>query len=89
MIWSARCSAGRRLGAEGLALAHRLFQAERLAGIGLASEFPVGNRRGAWLVSVRRELAGRAKDMGSAAVLLALLLAGLVWGAVAWERFIG
>ncbi len=28
------------------------------------------------------ELAGRAKDMGSAAVALALILAGLVWGLV-------
>ncbi len=30
----------------------------------------------------RHELAGRAKDMGSAAVLLAILLAALVWALV-------
>lgn len=33
------------------------------------------------------ELSGRAKDMGSAAVLLSLLLAAGVWLAVAWHRF--
>ncbi len=33
------------------------------------------------------ELAGRAKDMGSAAVLLCLLLVALVWGALCYERF--
>ena len=32
-------------------------------------------------------LAGRAKDMGSAAVLIALLQVLLVWGLVAWQRF--
>ena len=32
-------------------------------------------------------LAGRAKDMGSAAVLLALGVATIVWFAVIWERF--
>lgn len=32
----------------------------------------------------RHELSGRAKDVGSAAVLLALVLAGLVWGLVLW-----
>lgn len=31
-------------------------------------------------------LSKRAKDMGSAAVLLALLLVGLVWGSVIWTR---
>ncbi|MBF0189695.1 MAG: diacylglycerol kinase [Magnetococcales bacterium] len=31
-------------------------------------------------------LSGRAKDIGSAAVLLALLLVGLVWGCILWER---
>lgn len=31
-------------------------------------------------------LSKRAKDMGSAAVLLALLLLGLVWGSVIWTR---
>lgn len=35
------------------------------------------------------ELSGQAKDMGSAAVLLSLLLAAAVWGAVAWDRFGG
>lgn len=32
-------------------------------------------------------LSGQAKDMGSAAVLLSLLLTLLIWGVVAWERF--
>jgi len=32
-------------------------------------------------------LAKRAKDLGSAAVLLALLLAGGIWLAVIWKRF--
>jgi len=32
-------------------------------------------------------LSGRAKDMGSAAVFVSLLLVGLVWGAFAWQRF--
>lgn len=32
-------------------------------------------------------LSGQAKDLGSAAVFLSLLLAALVWGTVAWERF--
>ncbi|MEO8223338.1 MAG: diacylglycerol kinase [Gammaproteobacteria bacterium] len=32
-------------------------------------------------------LSGRAKDLGSAAVLLSLVLALLVWGTVAWQRF--
>ncbi|PLY01569.1 MAG: diacylglycerol kinase [Desulfuromonas sp.] len=30
------------------------------------------------------ELSGRAKDLGSAAVLLALLLTALVWGVILW-----
>ena len=34
------------------------------------------------------ELSGRAKDMGSAAVFIALLLAGFVWVAVIGERFV-
>lgn len=34
-------------------------------------------------------LIGRAKDMASAAVMLALLLAGLVWLAVVWQRLGG
>ena len=33
------------------------------------------------------ELAGRAKDMGSAAVLLCLLLVTLIWGTLCYERF--
>jgi len=35
----------------------------------------------------RHELSGRAKDVGSAAVLLSLLLAGIVWIAVLLPRF--
>lgn len=37
----------------------------------------------------RHELAGRAKDMGSAAVFLSMLIAGLAWAIIAWERFSG
>ena len=33
------------------------------------------------------ELSGRAKDLGSAAVFVVLVLVGVVWGAVAWQRF--
>jgi len=33
------------------------------------------------------ELSKRAKDVGSAAVLLALLLAGGIWAAALWQRF--
>jgi diacylglycerol kinase (ATP) len=33
------------------------------------------------------ELSGRAKDMGSAAVFVSLVIVLVVWGAVAWERF--
>ena len=32
-------------------------------------------------------LAGRAKDLGSAAVFVSILLTLLVWGLIAWERF--
>ncbi len=32
-------------------------------------------------------LSGRAKDLGSAAVMLSLIAAALVWGLVAWERW--
>ncbi|MDR5868338.1 diacylglycerol kinase [Halomonas koreensis] len=39
--------------------------------------------------SERHELSGRAKDIGSAAVMLALLIAGLTWGLIAWGRFLG
>ncbi|MEM7502862.1 MAG: diacylglycerol kinase [Pseudomonadota bacterium] len=34
------------------------------------------------------ELSGRAKDLGSAAVLLSLLLLASVWATVAYERFV-
>ncbi len=33
------------------------------------------------------ELSGRAKDLGSAAVLVSLVLVPLIWGGVAWQRF--
>ena len=33
-------------------------------------------------------LSGKAKDLGSAAVFLSLALTGLVWGTVAWIRFV-
>ncbi|MFA5521964.1 MAG: diacylglycerol kinase [Castellaniella sp.] len=33
-------------------------------------------------------LIGRAKDMASAAVMLALVLAAIVWLAVAWQRLV-
>ncbi|MDJ0905674.1 MAG: diacylglycerol kinase [Woeseiaceae bacterium] len=36
----------------------------------------------------QHELSGRAKDLGSAAVFVALVLVGVVWGAVAWQRFL-
>ena len=32
-------------------------------------------------------LSGQAKDLGSAAVFLSLMLAALAWGTVAWQRF--
>lgn len=35
----------------------------------------------------RHELSGRAKDMGSAAVLICLLMTGLVWCAIGWKNF--
>lgn len=37
----------------------------------------------------RHELSGRAKDIGSAAVMLALFIAGLTWGLLGWEKFLG
>jgi len=37
----------------------------------------------------RHPLAKNAKDMGSAAVLLALLTAGGLWTAALWQRFVG
>ena len=36
----------------------------------------------------RSELAGRAKDMGSAAVLLSMLVFLLVWGALGWQNLL-
>ena len=33
-------------------------------------------------------LAGSAKDLGSAAVFVSLLLAGLVWGLLLWDRLL-
>jgi len=35
------------------------------------------------------ELSGRAKDMGSAAVFVSLILVAVVWGLIAAERFLG
>lgn len=34
------------------------------------------------------ELSGRAKDLGSAAVMTSLVLLGLVWATVLYERFV-
>ena len=34
-------------------------------------------------------LSGRAKDMGSAAVMLSLIVLAVVWGLVAWQRWTG
>ncbi|WP_129141232.1 diacylglycerol kinase [Modicisalibacter coralii] len=31
-------------------------------------------------------LSGRAKDIGSAAVMLSLIMAGLTWGVMIWQR---
>jgi len=33
-------------------------------------------------------LAGRAKDLGSAAVFVSLALTAIVWGLIAWDRFL-
>lgn len=35
----------------------------------------------------QHELSGRAKDMGSAAVFVVLMIVIVVWSAVAWDRF--
>ena len=35
----------------------------------------------------RHRLAGRAKDLGSAAVFVSLLIVALVWGLIGYERF--
>lgn len=37
----------------------------------------------------RHELSKRAKDIGSAAVFIALLLCAGVWGAALWQRLLG
>lgn len=37
----------------------------------------------------RHELSGRAKDLGSAAVLLSLLLTAGLWVGAFWQRFMG
>ncbi len=37
----------------------------------------------------RHELSGRAKDLGSAAVLLAIGLTSMIWAAIFWSHFIG
>lgn len=34
------------------------------------------------------ELSGRAKDLGSAAVFVSLVLVAAVWSTVAWDRFV-
>lgn len=34
------------------------------------------------------ELSGRAKDLGSAAVLLSLVLTGATWATIGWQRFL-
>jgi diacylglycerol kinase (ATP) len=33
------------------------------------------------------QLSGRAKDQGSAAVLVSLVLTAAIWGMIAWDRF--
>jgi diacylglycerol kinase (ATP) len=35
----------------------------------------------------KHELSGRAKDLGSASVLLSICVAVIVWAFVAWDRF--
>lgn len=35
------------------------------------------------------ELSGRAKDIGSAAVMLSLIMAGLTWGVLGWVKVFG
>lgn len=39
--------------------------------------------------SEQHELSGRAKDLGSAAVMVALIIVVLTWATVAWQRFGG
>ena len=35
------------------------------------------------------ELSGRAKDLGSAAVMISLVMLALVWAGMAYQRFVG
>lgn len=35
------------------------------------------------------ELSGRAKDISSAAVMLSLVVAGLTWGLLVWQKLLG
>ena len=35
------------------------------------------------------ELSGRAKDLGSAAVMISLVMLALVWAGIAYQRFVG
>ena len=35
----------------------------------------------------RHDLSGRAKNLGSAAVMISLMAAALVWAMIAWQRF--
>ena len=37
----------------------------------------------------RHELSKRAKDMGSAAAFISMITAAVVWGLIAYERFLG
>ncbi len=37
----------------------------------------------------RHELSGRAKDISSAAVMLSLVVAGLTWGLLVWQKLLG
>ena len=37
----------------------------------------------------RHELSKQAKDMGSAAALISMIIAAVVWGLIAYERFLG
>ena len=37
----------------------------------------------------RHKLSKRAKDMGSAAALISMIIAAVVWGLIAYERFLG
>ena len=40
------------------------------------------------LGSERHVLSGRAKDMGSAAVMFCLVLIAVVWGSMTWSRYL-